>query len=110
MTEGDDTALADGEPELTSPLLLLTEPPELATLPPPPPRSTAPPLLAAPLPLDRSAAPAAAPPPPLSDGLWANAGAVASVKLATTIPTRISKALMCAPLPMPSREGLALAP
>jgi hypothetical protein len=105
--DGDEIALADGELKLAPPPPLEIDPPEtdpppeLATLPPPPlepplPRSTAPPLLDAPPPVDRSAAPADE---PLSDGrACPNAGVVASVKLATTIPSLILKAFICAPL------------
>jgi len=105
LIDGDETALADGELEAEPPLLLDPPPSELAVLallaPPPLPRSTAPPLLDAPPPLDRSAAP----PAPLSDGLdCANAGAVASVKLATTIPTLRLKAFIGAPLYSPTED------
>jgi hypothetical protein len=69
--------------------LSVLPPPELVTAPellPPLPRSTAtPPLLGALPPLPRSTAPAAGDPPP--SGFCAKTGVLASVRLATAIPS-----------------------
>lgn len=112
LDDGDETAFAEGELKDEPPLPLLVEPPpplELATLPPPSPlepllpRSTAPPLLAAPPPFDRSGPVPALPSVGL---LWPNAGAVASAKPATTIPSLKLKPFMCAPLWSPRKTWL----